>query len=40
MGRANWLSRDLGGILWENALEGRGVPESWVISKDHFFQTQ
>lgn len=33
------LSRDLlGGILWENALEGRGVPKSWVISKDHFFQ--
>lgn len=35
------LSRDLlGGILWENVLEGRGVPESWIISKDHFFQTQ
>lgn len=40
-GELTGLSRDLlERIPWECALEGRGIPESWVISKDHFFQTQ
>ncbi|RMC04392.1 hypothetical protein DUI87_19213 [Hirundo rustica rustica] len=30
----------LGRVPWDRTLEGRGVQESWLIFKDHLFQTQ
>ena len=35
------LIRELPGrVTWENALEGRGVQESWSAFKDHLLQAQ
>ena len=35
------LFRDLlGRVPWDKALEGRGAQESWLIFKDHLFQSQ
>ncbi|PKU41633.1 rna-directed dna polymerase from mobile element jockey-like protein [Limosa lapponica baueri] len=30
----------LGRVMWEKALEGRGVQESWLVFKDHLLQAQ
>ncbi|KFV03471.1 hypothetical protein N340_12087, partial [Tauraco erythrolophus] len=41
-GRADFgLFRDLlGRVQWDEALEGRGAQESWLIFKDHLLQAQ
>ncbi|PKU40674.1 glycerol kinase [Limosa lapponica baueri] len=30
----------LGRVLWDKALEGRGVQENWLLFKDHLLQAQ
>jgi len=29
-----------GGVLWDKTLEGRGVQDRWLISKEHLLQAQ